>query len=399
MSISTIPPDPVSIVVSGEQPPPIIISTSDNCRVLSVNGKLGFVIVDKSDVGLSYVENISILGTSGYLQGQIDGLDLNYASQSEFNSLSGQLLSSGILLKDIINSLSGSLNNTGSYLLYQINDIKNWTGSSLSLYYPLNSNPSGYLTNDDITGFITGFNSGDYLLKSETGQFYASNNPLGFITSAALSPYMTGFNSGDYVLKTDTGNFATSSSLEATGSNLQSQINNLDSIYATDSQLASTGLALYSLGAAVSGNLVATGSRLDNKINSLSGSLNVTGINLYRLLTGVSGELHNYYPNSNPSGYITGIDSSLYVTGSVIRPSDTGNFYTKDNPSGFITGVDLSSYVTGSVVRPNDTGIFITQNQTGGLYPSYNPSGYLTNSDITNFASIGLAAGLAIALG
>jgi hypothetical protein len=127
-------------------------------------------------------------------------------------------------------------------------------------------------------------------------------------------------------------------------------------------------------------------------------------------LTGV------FYPlNSNPSGYITGVDLSAYVTGSVVRPSETGNFitvsqtgafYPISNPSGFITGVDLSSYVTtgqtgqfvtGSVVRPSETGNFITTGQTGQFvwtgstgsfvttgqtgqfYPISNPSGFLTS--------------------
>lgn len=54
-----------------------------------------------------------------------------------------------------------------------------------------------------------------------------------------------------------------------------------------------------------------------------------------------------------------------YVTGSVIRPSDTGAFYPTFNPSGFITGVDLSVYVTGDVVRPEDTGIFYASGSIG----------------------------------
>lgn len=45
----------------------------------------------------------------------------------------------------------------------------------------------------------------------------------------------------------------------------------------------------------------------------------------------------NFYPlDSNPSGYITGIDTS--------------NFYTKDNPSGFITGIQNLVYTTGNQI-------------------------------------------------
>ena len=99
-----------------------------------------------------------------------------------------------------------------------------------------------------------------------------------------------------------------------------------------------------------------------------------------------------FYPANNPSGFITGVDLSAYVTGDVVRPSETGNFittsqtgvfYPRSNPSGFITGVDLSAYVTGDVVRPSQTGNFITTSQTGAFYASSNPSGFITGVDLS----------------
>lgn len=42
----------------------------------------------------------------------------------------------------------------------------------------------------------------------------------------------------------------------------------------------------------------------------------------------------SFYPNNNPSGFITGIDTS--------------NFYTRNNPSGFITGIQDLVYTTGN---------------------------------------------------
>jgi hypothetical protein len=68
----------------------IIIQTSDStASVQSVNGKIGFVTIDKTDIGLSNVENISITGVSGYLQSQINQLDSGYATQVEIDTLSG----------------------------------------------------------------------------------------------------------------------------------------------------------------------------------------------------------------------------------------------------------------------------------------------------------------------
>lgn len=83
----------------------------------------------------------------------------------------------------------------------------------------------------------------------------------------------------------------------------------------------------------------------------------------------------NYYPRTNPSGYITGIDTSSFVTGQVVRPEDTGIFYTKDNPSGYITGQDLSNFV-----QKNETGIFYLNN---------NPSGFITGVDLSNYVTKG----------
>ena len=57
-------------------------------------------------------------------------------------------------------------------------------------------------------------------------------------------------------------------------------------------------------------------------------------------LVGLQGGSTSQYYHLNSGQYLN------LVTGQVIRPSDTGNFYPASNPSGYITGVDLSSYST-----------------------------------------------------
>jgi hypothetical protein len=101
-----------------------------------------------------------------------------------------------------------------------------------------------------------------------------------------------------------------------------------------------------------------------------------TGVLVARSETGL------FYAASNPSGF---------VTGSVVRPSETGAFYASSNPSGFITGVDLSSYATQVYVTgvsgslqtqitslSNSTGSYVLNTQTGQFYASSNPSGFIT---------------------
>lgn len=58
---------------------------------------------------------------------------------------------------------------------------------------------------------------------------------------------------------------------------------------------------------------------------------------------------------------------------------DVSDLYPANNPSGFITGVNLSNYVTNS-----QTGDFITTSQISNYYPVSNPSGFITGVNKDN---------------
>ena len=152
--------------------------------------------------------------------------------------------------------------------------------------------------------------------KSETGIFYTNDNPSGFITSVDLSD-----------LEAATGNF-----------DLRITLN-------------------------------------DGDISTLQ---TATGLLVQKTETGdfvTTFDTGAFYANSNPSGFITGVDLSSYVqnseTGDFITDSDTGAFYATSNPSGFITGVDLSDYVEKS--------------ETGAFYATSNPSGFITGVDLSSY--------------
>lgn len=59
----------------------------------------------------------------------------------------------------------------------------NGTSTYNSLYYPLSSNPAGYLTSAALTPYLT--------ISSAAATYYPLTNPAGYITSSALSPYLT----------------------------------------------------------------------------------------------------------------------------------------------------------------------------------------------------------------
>lgn len=152
-------------------------------------------------------------------------------------------------------------------------------------------------------------------------------------------------------------------------------------------------------------------------------------------------------PISAPSGAYGG-GSTGYLTG-YVNKSETGNFYPRSNPSGYITGVDLSSYATtgyvtgvsgyleslisasvagvgslnglsgvltiagagnnsisvtgstitvsgntGFLVNYQQTGNYITSAQTGDFYAASNPASYITAAALFPYATTAVVTGV-----
>ena len=76
-----------------------------------------------------------------------------------------------------------------------------------------------------------------------------------------------------------------------------------------------------------------------NNINVLAGGLSITDHNFLTNLQG--GETNEYY-------HLNSDEYSNLVTGEVIRPNQTGQFYPTSNPSGFITGINNIVYTSGN---------------------------------------------------
>jgi hypothetical protein len=256
-------------------------------------------------------------------------------------------------------------------------------------FYPI-SNPSGFATGIDSSNFVlksqtgifalSGHSHTGYLLNSLTGNFYSSDNPSGFITGIDLSSYIT----GSVIRPNQTGIFYLSS-------NPSGFITGLDlSSYVTGSVVRPTQTGIF---------ITSFQTGLFYPLSNPSGF--ATGVDVSNLVS--KNQTGQFYSVSNPSGFITGINLSSYITGSVVRPTETGNFITNfqtglfyplSNPSGFITGINTGNFVTGSVIRPNDTGIFVSIYQTGQFsstgwidnlyYPRSNPSGFGAGGGVTS---------------
>lgn len=74
----------------------------------------------------------------------------------------------------------------------------------------------------------------------------------------------------------------------------------------------------------------------------ITGDLNYTSPTYVNNSSGVlQTQINTLYPRTNPSGYITGFNSGIYIT-----TGQTGQFYPRSNPSGFITSASTGNFVT-----------------------------------------------------
>lgn len=229
------------------------------------------------------------------------------------------------------------------------------TDSLTGAFYPLNSNPSGYITGVDLSSYVTKSSTGAFVTTGQTGQFITASQTGEFVSTGATGGFVT----GSVVRPSETGSFIISSQ---TG------------------QFISTG----STGVFVTGAVVRPSETGNFITSSQTGS---------------------FYPANNPSGFITGVDLSNYVTGSVVRPSETGNFAVNSQVV-FITGNQDVSGVKNFYSRPtvNGTGVLLngeaagaanTGELTGAFYPlNSNPSGYITGVNLSAYQTVSASTGI-----
>jgi hypothetical protein len=101
----------------------------------------------------------------------------------------------------------------------------------------------------------------------------------------------------------------------------------------------------------------------------------VSGISSFALKS----ETGQFYPASNPSGFITGVDLSSYAT-TVYVTGVSGHLQNQINNLNNATG----SYVTGTVVRPSDTGNIVI----GTITLSLNGGGSAITTGYKSFTSV-----------
>lgn len=314
---------------------------------------------------------------------------------------SGQLTSTGVQLFNLITGLSGqavgayatipNLTNTGTTLGAKIDSLSGWAASAANLA----------ATGSNLYGFVTGLSGQAASTYATQVALTASGQQLSAVkvtgSNVINQPNFSGIGgtqvirSGDFVLISGGAGGAgdvTSAQLTSTGVQLFSLITGLSGqavdAYATKTQLTNTGVLL--------------GGRTD----TLTTNLALTGSNLYGVVTGLSGQSVTDYAaksnlaltGSNLFALVTGLSgqavsayatiTNLAATGSELRTQLTG--LSGQAVSTYATIANLAS--TGQQVwdaqRNNALNISGALAATGGLLSAVKVSG----SSIVNTVDI-----------
>lgn len=290
-------------------------------------------IINLNSTGSNLFNNLNTL--SGYVNSQDNFISNNLQNtgsnlDTKINNLSGyinsqdsfisnNLVSTGSTLISSINSLTNNLNSTGLALDNRINSL---SGSSVLLYG--NQSVGGvktfrdnvYINNLFVTGTETIVNTpqiniaSNYLLLNLTGG--AVDGGIFFVTGTGL----TGVNDPGPII-----GFDHSDKFKFGVSTRNSDLSTLPDIASIQQIEAYSGFVDNKYSTII--NLNSTGSNLQTQINNLYSSGFITGV-----------DLSNYYTKDNPSGFITGVDLSNYVT------KTNGQFNNRPTVNG--TGVLLS---------------------------------------------------------
>lgn len=270
-----------------------------------------------------------------------------------------------------------SINNTGNFASDQdILNLQNQLNNISKLQVSGSNYLSGAIVLTGLGGLQIGL-SGDNIITFSGG---ASNNVY----------TNTGSLTGEFVSKTETGNFYP----------LYNPNN-----YSTSGNLLNTGANLFSLHQLLSGNIVNTGITLLNKITSLSGDLITSGQNLNNKIDTLSGQVLPinqtgiFYPNYNPNNYCNSGDLATLSLNTYIISGITGltgfaqTIYLGPNGNDNNHGLNSSnpvatSYAAMSKAGYNGTVIILEGSYTGLRFNLSNAQNFSIKGEPNKYANI-----------
>jgi len=340
------------------------------------------------------------------LSSKVDYSAIEYNADSQITGISGSAIAAGTIDSAFVSSVASS------YAESAVSSISGWSGefSSISSKIDWSSSgvfqPSGdYAYNSSLSGYVDTSTYSSF--SSEvTNNISSISSTVSGLTGQYIEQSASGMfqPSGNYVSADDMSAYLPFSGLEGDGSKI-------------------TGIS----GSAIKGheyngiapvNVDNTNDQISVDHRTLcvdstmtaynSGSSAVIGVNVASLdlsskMDASASSL--FYPSSNPSGFITGVDLTPYQLtadmsayahesslSSKLDASASSNFYSTSNPSGFLTahqslaGYATEAYVDSSVSSKLDTTAFSTV--SGDFLTSHQSlAGYATESYVDSAVS------------
>jgi hypothetical protein len=345
--------------------------------------------------GVWHVQSVNNLPTS----------IINFASLTSASGALAALINSSAAGVSTLNSLSGALNilGTGNVTVTTNgqNIIISGAGSSVTVdlsgyittgqadlrYYPISSNPNAYITTGEAQNLFLTTGEGDirYVLTGQTGGFattgfvfnnyYLITNPSGYITGGDLtraSGSIISFITGQSGF--NSLNYANISNLAITGSNLHRLITGLSGDSNAKFYLASNPQQYATSGdvSSLSGALISQISAASAGVASINGTSGVLNI----VGTGSVSVTTNGQTIIVSGISETGV-SNVNLSGYITTGQADLRYYSIQNPNGFLT--------TGEAQN-----LFLTTGEAATIYYplSTNPSGYVTSGDLASTSGV-----------
>ena len=262
------------------------ITSPTNGQVLKYNSSTS-LWYNGLDVG------IPVGGTAGQFLTKIDGTDYNTDWTTVNLSVYAVKANN---LSDLTSASTARTNlGLGTMATATAADYSTTTVAN-GLYYPLSTNPAGYLTSASLTGYATE--------SWVTAGFYPlTGNPSGFITSSALTPYLTSATAAStYYLQTNPAGYLPASTASFTYAALTG------ATFTGSVNLSSLGVTFF-----------------DATTQTTAGLSPATAASTYQTISGMS----SYAPIASPAltGNVT-ITTNSTSPALFIEQSGTGNILT-----------------------------------------------------------------------
>ena len=235
------------------------------------------------------------------------------------------------------------------------------TGALTGVFYPLNANPSGYITGVDLSSYVTKSSTGIFVTTGQTGNFVTTSQTGQFVSTGSTGNFIVASQTGQFVSTGSTGNFVTGSVVRP----------------------SETGNFVV---ASQTGQFVSTGSTGNFVVAAQTGAFLTTGAadGRYALQSATG----NFVTTGQTGNFVVATQTGAFLTtgaadGRYALQSATGNFVTTGQTGNFVVATQTGAFLTtgaadGRYALQSNTGVFITTGQTGQFYPISNPSGFIT---------------------